>query len=100
MTRSIVAAVALSVLPALAHDAPSGFTYLPSCCSSTDCRPADTGEVVEKDGGWLVVPSHTWLPANDLRLHEAPDGRFHVCNKVAGDRLSEPWCVYLPSFGS
>ena len=86
--------------PARAHEADTGFRYDGACCSDKDCRPADPGEVKEAPGGWLVVPSGIFIPHGDLRLHDAPDGRFHVCNRLAGDRASPPWCVYVPSFGS
>lgn len=86
--------------PVRAHEADTGFRYDGACCSDKDCRPADPGEVKEAPGGWLVVPSGIFIPHGDLRLHDAPDGRFHVCNRLAGDRASPPWCVYVPSFGS
>lgn len=97
--RAAILALVLCAAPVAAHEAPSGFTYLPQCCSSTDCREADEGEVVEKDGGWLIVPSKVWMPHDDIRRHDAPDGRFHVCNKIAGDRKSAPWCLYTPAMG-
>lgn len=89
-----------STIDVPAHEADTGFRYDGACCSEKDCRPADPGEVKEAPGGWLVVPSGIFIPHGDLRLHDAPDGRFHVCNKLAGDRASPPWCVYVPSFGS
>jgi len=92
--------VAWANIPARAHESDTGFRYDGACCSDKDCRPADPGEVKEAPGGWLVVPSGIFIPHGDLRLHDAPDGRFHVCNKTAGDRTTAPWCVYVPSFGS
>ena len=83
-----------------AHDAPSGFRYPSYCCSETDCRPADPGEIVAVSGGWHVVPSNTYVAPNDHRIHDSPDGRFHICNITAGDRASGFWCLYIPPHGS
>lgn len=95
-----IAALASTCLPSLAHETPSGWRYDGACCSERDCRLADPGEVVEREGGWLVVPSGTFVPHGDPRLHMAPDGAFHICNVIAGDRMSAFWCLYVPSFGS
>lgn len=86
--------------PAQAHEAPSGFRYLSSCCSDQDCRPADPGEIVPVSGGWHVVPSNLYVVSNDHRIHESPDGRFHICNVEAGNRKSAFWCIYIPAHGS
>lgn len=83
-----------------AHEAPSGFRYLSSCCSDQDCRPADPGEIVPVSGGWHVVPSNIYVVSNDHRIHESPDGRFHICNVEAGNRKSAFWCIYIPAHGS
>ena len=91
---------AIGAYSAGAHEAMSGWRYPASCCSDKDCREADPGEVIEKDGGWFVVPSAEYLPAGDLRVHPSPDGRFHICNQIANDRASKPWCVFTPAFGS
>lgn len=97
-----VVAMALGALlhAATAHEAPSGFRYLSSCCSDQDCRPADPGEIVPVSGGWHVVPSNLYVVSNDHRIHESPDGRFHICNIRAGDRTSGFWCLYIPAHGS
>lgn len=86
--------------PAQAHEAPSGFRYLSSCCSDQDCRPADPGEIVPVSGGWHVVPSNLYVVSNDHRIHESPDGGFHICNVEAGNRKSAFWCIYIPAHGS
>lgn len=103
-TASLVIVLALIVQGlvsiARAHEAPSGFRYLSSCCSDQDCRPADPGEIVPVSGGWHVVPSNIYVVSNDHRIHESPDGRFHICNIRAGDRTSGFWCLYIPAHGS
>ena len=85
---------------ARAHEAPSGFRYDSFCCSDQDCRPADIGEIVAVSGGWHIVPSNLYVAPNDHRIHDSPDGRFHICNTEAGNRKSAFWCIYIPAHGS
>lgn len=46
-------AVAMAVTPAvaLAHDAPSGWTYPSECCADFDCREVEASTIKEGRGG-------------------------------------------------
>jgi hypothetical protein len=76
---------------ASAHDAPSGWTYPPSCCNGGDCGQVPHGRVKPAPGGWRVTlspgdnpmvtdktgPVTVIIPADRTQL--SPDREFHIC---------------------
>jgi hypothetical protein len=101
------------ITPAIAHDAPSGWSYDTSCCNTTDCRPADgaygTREhsmlIREVAEGFLVTrPSGKSYPTDlvkwgDKRLRISKDGEYHVCTTSAGSDDGYVLCIYVPNRG-
>lgn len=67
----------LFVVPALAHQAPSGWQYPYACCSRQDCRPLKTGEVVYTPGGWNFPATGQTFP--EAVAQPSPDKQSHAC---------------------
>ena len=57
--------------------------YPQECCSSTDCRLALDGEVIEGQGGFFIVSRGEHIGYEDHRIREGyadhTDGRYHIC---------------------
>lgn len=104
--RAILAALlALAAAAALAHQAPSGWSYDRECCSEADCAPVPDFAVREATGGYVVrllpgdhpmvaTPLAAFLAHGSPMLRASGDGRKHVC--ASGGRVL---CVYLPPGG-
>lgn len=102
-----VAAVAFFLSrPALAHNAPSGWTYDTTCCSGIDCAPIAKDRVKITDEGFVIevgpgdhplieVPSIYLFPFNDERVRFSPDGTYHLCVSAYDQR---GLCLYSPGF--
>jgi hypothetical protein len=91
--------LAATSLPAAAHDAPSGWSYDPVCCSNQDCRP-EQSEVRATSRGWFVTSTGEVIRYGDRRIHESKDGEFHRClmqKGVTGPGLTR--CLYVPPMG-
>lgn len=73
--KFVALALLLVVSPALAHDAPSGWTYPQYCCGPDDCRQVDDADVVETPNAYIVGPS---IIARNMAT-PSPDGHFHIC---------------------
>ena len=89
-----IALIAVLSLKALAHDAPSGWSYSFACCSSTDCRPVNQTTVKETATGY-VVPSGEVVPYGSTKIKHSPDGEFHWCSK-GGKNDTPTICLYVP----
>ena len=74
--------VALICTPAVAHDAPSGWSYSASCCDTQDCHPVAPGEVVETPRGNLVA-GMKWLQNAYTRRFNTRHGLW---GRLFGDR--------------
>lgn len=94
-----IAALAMTSMPAPAHQAPSGWAYDPVCCSNRDCRP-ETSEVKATSLGWFVTSTGETIRYGDHRIHESKDGEFHRCpiKKNAADP-GMTRCLYVPPMG-
>lgn len=88
----------------LAHDWYEGF-----CCDDRDCRPARSGEVVERGGGYWVQSSQQHFKYDDTARvrYLAPDGQYHVCQYMTsggdfgtGTPVLVTRCLYVPPGGS
>lgn len=102
-------ALALACSVALAHNAPSGWTYPPSCCNGGDCAQIPHGRVRAAPGGWRV----TLRPGDNPMVTEAtgavtvfvpasatqpsPDREFHICLWPTHDSVR---CFWAPEAGS
>lgn len=104
----IILALAALVWLAVSHKlARAHEWYEPYCCDERDCRPAEVGEVVERDGGYYVTSSDQHFAYDDNAVrHMAPDGRFHVCQFLSSSGYfsqSPPEtvtrCLYVPPAG-
>lgn len=105
MLRTIAALLALAT-PALAHEAPTGWTYPSNCCSGTDCDRIPSRTVKTLQDGYHVSlkmgdhhfatrPLQFTVPYGDRRLRNSPDGDYHLCMNSAFTIL----CFYVPPPG-
>ncbi|GGC60012.1 hypothetical protein [Chelatococcus reniformis] len=95
--RLIMAVLALcAVLPARAHEAPSGWTYGYECCSGTDCYQISSDDIEVVPGGWRIKASGETIPASDRRVKPSGDGRFHRCS-LGGIPTAGTICLYIPA---
>ncbi|MBB2970900.1 hypothetical protein FHU14_001397 [Mesorhizobium sp. RMAD-H1] len=80
---------------ALAHDAPSGWTYPYQCCHDMDCRPVSAKSVAERPEGYVITGTGEVVGYRDSRIRQSPDGLFHWCS-VAGKSDSRTICLFVP----
>jgi hypothetical protein len=103
---------------AIAHEAPSGWTYPTWCCNKRDCaqipaRAVKAGrfgyEVVLLPGDHPMVPDglafivpYTATEGPRAQLRVSQDGDYHACIlPVRGSRTEpEPRCFFAPPPGS
>lgn len=85
-----MALILLLVVPALAHEAVTGWTYPAYCCGDGDCGHA-LAAARNADGSLTVTTKHgtATFPA-DFKYETSPDGLIHACFTNA--RL---YCLYL-----
>ena len=80
---------------ARAHDAPTGWSYDASCCSSVDCREIPSSTLTEGPLGYLISISNETVPYGDKRIKDSPDGHVHWCT-INGLDNSRTICLYVP----
>lgn len=99
--------LALFTWPAFAHQAPSGWSYAPSCCDNRDCAPVVASAVVATLEGWRVVleagehpqvvERREWIvPYQDVRIRQSGDSEFHPCIHPISKAIL---CLYVPTMG-
>jgi hypothetical protein len=88
--------LALVYTPAVAHDAPSGWSYSASCCDTQDCHPVAPGEVVETPRGYRVPASGETIPYTDRRIKPSGDSGMHRCS-FYGFPDAGTICLYVPA---
>lgn len=81
--------------PAIAHDAPKGWSYPFSCCSGFDCREVSAQSISEKPQGYVIKGTGELVSYADARLKNSPDGEYHWCS-VAGANDSRTICLFVP----
>jgi hypothetical protein len=91
--RLLLLSVFLST-SALAHDAPTGWSYPFNCCSNQDCREVPDASVKETPSGYLASNGET-IPYADKRVKDSPDGKFHLCT-IAGREDGRALCLFIP----
>ena len=84
-----------SSVSSYAHDAPSGWSYPFSCCSTNDCRQVSGTDVKERPEGYVIAGTGELLSYADTRLKDSPDGEYHWCS-VAGQQDSRTICLFVP----
>jgi hypothetical protein len=94
MTRVLFLSALLSS-SALAHDAPTGWSYPFQCCSNQDCREVPDASVKETPSGYLASNGET-IPYADKRIKDSPDGKFHLCT-IAGWEDGRALCLFVPA---
>lgn len=95
MIRTLLATVALAAVPAVAHEAPTGWSYDPWCCDNRDCHALPPGAVVPTDAGWLIVSNGRVVPYDASQVRQSGDSQFHICEP--GQGLVR--CLYVPDMG-
>ena len=94
-------------LAASAHDAPSGWSYSPSCCNTIDCRPVDGPfdklghhkvQVLAEANGFRITTTNEFIPFNSPMIRESKDGEFHWCSRSGADNTATI-CLYVPPLG-
>ena len=81
--------------PAVAHDAPAGWSYDPNCCSSIDCRQIPSAALTEGPNGYVISIGNETVPYGDRRIRNSPDGFVHWCT-VNGRDDGRTICLYVP----
>ena len=94
---AIIAAAGFGLVvgAALAHEAPSGWSYDGWCCSDEDCHPLPAGAVIPTDAGWLIVSSGRVVPYDASQVRQSGDSQFHICEPAQGMIR----CLYVPDMG-
>ncbi|TKT79044.1 hypothetical protein [Aquamicrobium sp. LC103] len=90
--------LALGLLPAAAHDAPSGWSYPVSCCSGYDCREVSETDIIEGPEGYVIRVTGEVIPMTSRKVRPSPDGVFHWCS-VAGKNDGKTICLFVPPRG-
>lgn len=84
---------------AMAHKAPTGWSYPLSCCSNIDCREAKDREVRETADGYVLTSTGEAVAYSDRRVKQSPDGRFHVCQQGGDFDHGRILCLFAPPRG-
>lgn len=85
----------LTAVPAVAHEAPTGWKYDMACCHNRDCRPLASSAVRESPGGYVITLDNETVPYSDKRIKNSPDGQYHWCT-VNGRDDGRTICLYVP----
>lgn len=88
--------LAASVSPAVAHEAPSSWSYSQACCDNEDCHPAAPGEVAATSRGYLIPASGETIPYTDRRIKPSGDSGLHRCSYY-GFPDAGTICLYIPA---
>ena len=81
---------------AVAHDAPSGWTYPSSCCSGHDCYPVSGPALETAADGYHIKATGEVIPFTSRRIKPSGDGSYHRCS-WGGDVNSSTICLFIPS---
>lgn len=108
LAAAVVTGLLLLALPALAHQAPSGWDYDRECCHNFDCAAVRDGLIREVQGGYRVtlragqhpmlsgaVTVDLFIPHGDRRIRVSGDENRHACVTSGG----HVFCIYVPPGG-
>lgn len=87
---------------AVAHQAPTGWSYPWSCCSNLDCREIGIdaiSEPSESDPDYVIRPIGERLAPDDRRVRQSPNGAFRWCAHQAGVDAGHTICLFVPARG-
>jgi hypothetical protein len=90
--------LALFASPALAHEAPLGWSYPYACCANYDCKQY-TGHVKESREGYVIDQTGEVISYGDKRIKDSPDGEFHWCAHQTGIDAGKTICLFVPPRG-
>ena len=90
-----IAILPIGIIPAAAHDAPSGWTYPLACCSDFDCREVADADVVEGPQGYVIKVTGEVIPMTSRKVRPSPDGVYHWCS-VNGQQDGATICLFVP----
>lgn len=103
-----VGVLALALIDARAHDAPTGWSYSVACCSGYDCAELPAGTVKEGSNGYQItlMPGQHPMVTGDIfratvpygssKIKDAPDGLYHACILKSSQSII---CLYVGSRG-
>ena len=80
------------------HEAPTGWSYPFSCCSSIDCREVADSDILEGPDGYRIRQNGETIGYSDTRVKDSPDGAMHLCT-VAGEDTGRTICLFVPPRG-
>lgn len=83
-------------VPAVAHEAASGWAYPPSCCSGQDCYQITADDLGADQGGYHVKATGETIPYTDRKVKPSGDGFYHRCSWM-GSRDAATICLFVPS---
>jgi hypothetical protein len=90
---------ALTVFPANAHQAPTGWTYPWACCSNMDCQEVEPKSISEEPQGYVIQSTGEVVAYGDRRVKNSPDGEYHWCAHQAGVDAGHTICLFVPPKG-
>jgi hypothetical protein len=94
-----IAASLLCVLPARAHQAPTGWAYPWACCSNMDCQELRSSAVSERPQGYVIQSTGEVVAYTDKRVRNSPDGEYHWCAHQKGLDAGHTICLFVPPKG-
>jgi len=89
----------LGVLPARAHEAPTGWKYPWACCSNMDCQEVQSSAVSERPQGYVIQSTGEVVAYADKRVKNSPDGEYHWCAHQKGIDAGHTICLFVPPKG-
>jgi len=92
---AVFAAIDAGSSNALAHQAPTGWTYPWACCHDMDCREVKSTSIRESPKGYVIRSTGEIIPMTDSRIRNSPDGEYHWCS-VAGRDNTRTICLFVP----
>lgn len=96
---ALIIATVLLIWPVRAHEAPTGWQYDASCCSSIDCGQAPAGDVTETPDGYFLQSNGELIPYGDPRIKRSKDEFFHECKPGGIPTSKRSFCLYVPDRG-
>jgi hypothetical protein len=96
---SLFAGVSAFSTPALAHDAPAGWSYPFDCCANYDCQEISSKAISERPEGYVVQTTGEVVGYRDKRVRNSPDGEFHWCAHQSGLDAGKTICLFVPPRG-
>ena len=78
--------VLFMAMPALSHEAPSGWKYPVTCCGKMDCAPLPANALEPTPNGWRVIATGEVIPYAMARA--SGDNQNHRCRSIKSDMNS------------